>query len=288
MIKFGLVGEKLGHTFSPQIHKYIFDFLKKDAFYNILEFKKEQINNITNELKNQEYLGVNVTIPYKTDLMGYMDYVSVEAKKIKAINTIKLINKIDENSSNNKELSVCFEGYNTDYYGFNYMLDYNNINLKNKNALILGTGGVSGAVYCSLFDNGVKNICFASTHPENAKIKYPEARIIKYNEINYMKNIDLIINCTPVGMNGFENKCLVNDNAIDNCEAVIDLIYNPLETVLLKKARKHFKNSINGLCMLVAQAVKSEEIWNDTIIDKSIIDDIMNSISHELKGAKIG
>lgn len=266
--KFALIGEKLSHTFSPFIHKEILNHIDIVGKYEVLEFSKDYLPNIVDDLKHQLYRGVNVTIPYKTDIIPYLDSISPEAQDIGAINTINFLG----NSS---------IGYNTDYFGFGKLLNYNKIDIKGKTALILGTGGASRAVKKYLEDNYIKSIKFASTDIEYAKRKYSGYESYSYNRLSSLEKIDLIINCTPLGMYGALNQGyvvngfnIVDKSFLSKFEVAIDLIYNPLETIFLKEAKELGLKTLNGLYMLVAQAVKSQEIWNDISIDDSVIDKI--------------
>lgn len=269
MKKFGLIGEKLGYTFSPIIHKEILKCLNVIGEYNVLEFDRNNVHNIVDILKKQNFSGANVTIPYKTNIMPYLDEISEEAKKIGAINTIHFID--------NKTI-----GYNTDYFGFGMLLHHYKIEIKNKNALILGTGGASRAVVQYLEDNHIKSVEFASTNVENANNKYSEYKIYNYNQLNEVEKYDIVINCTPVGMFKDKDNTPINKEQLAKFQVAVDLIYNPLETTLLRQARELGLKTANGLYMLVAQAVKSQEIWNNTIIDDKIIDKINNLLLQEL------
>ncbi len=276
MDKFALIGEKLSHTFSPFIHEEILNYLGIDGKYEVLEFAKDYLPNIVNDLKYQLYRGVNVTIPYKTDIIPYLDEISPEAQKIGAINTINFLP--------NKTI-----GYNTDYFGFGKLLNFNKVNIKDKTALILGTGGASRAVSRYLEDNSIKTIKFASTNIEYAKSKYSGYEIYNYNELNAIEKTDIVVNCTPVGMYGTIKADMdifntpIDKSFLTKFDIAIDLIYNPLETIFLKQARELGIKTANGLYMLVAQAVKSQEIWNNVIIDDRVIDKVNNLIENKIR-----
>lgn len=267
--KFGLIGERLGHTFSPIIHREILKHINIQGQYEVLEFEKDYLPNIIDNLKYGAYKGINVTIPYKTDIIPYLDEISSEAEKIGAVNTISF--------SGDKAI-----GYNTDYFGFGKLLDFHKIDVRQKTALILGTGGASRAVSRYLEDNYIKSIKFASTNPEQSKNKYCGYEIYSYDELNQIEKTDIIINCTPVGMFKDKDKTPVDKSYLTKFSVIIDLIYNPIETTLLIQARKLGLKTANGLYMLTAQAVKSQEIWNDVIIDDSIIDKINTLLIKEI------
>ncbi len=260
---YGLIGEKLSHSYSPEIHSIIYNELNIEGYYHLFEIEREKLKTILDGLKALKAKGVNVTIPYKSILMDELDYISSEAKNIGAINTI------------------CFNGnhttgYNTDYYGFGMMLEEYNIDLKNRRVVVLGTGGASKAVIQYLVDNKIANIILVSRNVKNAKEFFHEYEIISYNDVNRLKNQDIVINCTPVGMYPNIDKSPLNREEISKFKIAIDLIYNPHETLFIRYAKELGLKNMNGLYMLVAQAVKSQELWNDMEIDMAIVKKIYN------------
>lgn len=268
--RFGLVGEKLGHTFSPMIHQEIFKRLGINGQYDVLEFDNDRLPYIIKDLKKDGYDGVNITIPYKSSIIKYLDGLSIEAEKIGAINTISL--------KDDKAI-----GYNTDYYGFEMLLKHNNIDVKEKSVLVMGTGGVARAVIHCLNNKNAGNIVLASTNIENAKMKYKNYNIVDYDKLEKLEKMDIVINCTPIGMYKYKSGVLISEKSIKNYDIAIDLIYNPLKTSFLKTAEETGLKIVNGLYMLVAQAVKSQEIWNDIVFDDRIIDEINGLLIKELE-----
>lgn len=242
-MKFGLLGEKLGHSYSPIIHNYVYDKLNIDASYELIECSKEELSYYITELKKGNYNGFNVTIPYKKVVMELLDEVDEKAHKIGSVNTIYV--------KDNKVI-----GTNTDYDGFLKTLEYYNVEVLNKSCYVLGTGGASLAISAVLKDLG-GNVTFVSRNPKD--------NVISYNELEN-KNIDILVNTTPVGMYPNIDQCPVNLNVINNSKVVIDIIFNPKTTKLLKYA----KSDINGLYMLVLQAIKAEEIWQNQSINLDI------------------
>ena len=247
MLKYALLGEKLSHSLSPEIHEEIFKALGINASYTLVEVSPEGIKE-----EISKYDGLNVTIPYKTEVIKYLSEISKEAKAIGAVNTIY----------GNK-------GYNTDYFGFGKMLEINNIPVKNHRVVILGTGGASKAVHQYLKDHQAKEITFVS------RGKVGE-NIINYDTLKDVTG-DLIINTTPVGMYPNVEKSPVTQDVLKKFNFAVDLIYNPAETKFLKLAKTQGLRTTNGLYMLVGQAVKAEEIWQK----KAIADDLINKI-HEM------
>lgn len=244
MKTYALLGEKLSHSHSPLIHNEIFKDLNIDATYIKLECKSDELKSIINDLRNGKYSGFNVTIPYKKEIMQYLDEIDPNAKAIGAVNTVAL--------KNGKVI-----GYNTDYFGFKNELIYFNVLCKNKNAYILGTGGASLAVYRALLDLGA-NVYFVSRNSKNDKT-------ISYEELKN-KDIDILVNATPVGMYPNVDASPVSKEIALKAKYVLDLIFNPKITKILEYAN----SKMNGMYMLVGQAIKAEEIWQDTNYNKSI------------------
>lgn len=236
-MKFALLGEKLSHSYSPQIHSEIFKDFNIDATYELMELKKEELKGAIDKLRRGEYSGYNVTIPYKKEVMQYLDEISDEALSIGAVNTITL--------KNGKVI-----GYNTDYYGFFNELKYFNVPVKNKNCYILGTGGASLAVYKALKDMG-GIIKYVSRTPKGDNQ-------ISYDDLKLTKD-DIVVNTTPVGMYPNVGKSPLSDIDAKNAGYVLDIIFNPRHTKLLLDAN----SDMDGLYMLVGQAIKAEEIWHE-------------------------
>jgi shikimate dehydrogenase len=244
MMKYGLLGKHLSHSFSQRFFESYFKEHKIDASYELIELSSPDALKDFMLGSVAQYQGLNVTIPFKEHLLEFIDEVSSEAQIIGAINTIKV-------GSNGK---IC--GYNTDAYGFHQsikpFLDFNH-----HRAIILGTGGASKAVAFVLEKLGL-DVFFISRNPVGSKQ-------FSYSEINaqMLSTCKLVINCTPVGM--FPN----SDNLIDipyefltKKHLIIDLIYNPSETLFLKKSRESGATVLNGDSMLHQQALKSWELWN--------------------------
>lgn len=267
---YGLLGEKLSHSLSPKIHDLIFKSIGVNGGYKLFEVEKNNLEKFTEGLKILNIKGSNVTIPYKEEIMKYLDEISLEAKRIGAINTISLV-------------EGKLYGYNTDYYGFGYMLEYHNIKIDNKIAVILGNGGACRGALYYLLDNGIKHVYIVSRTPNKAKIFNEEkASLISYSELTELKG-DILINSTPVGMYPKVEGCPVSDGVVSNFDTIVDLIYNPEVTTLLGTGKELGKVTVGGLYMLVGQAIKAQEIWQGINIDKQIMDDIYNEIGKEFK-----
>ena len=272
MVRLGLLGEKLGHSLSPKIHNLIFRELNIEGDYSLLEVEREKLPFFLSQAKD-DLDGMNVTIPYKTAVIPCLSSITKEAAAIGAVNTI---------SFQDGEV----KGYNTDYYGFGFLLSYNGIEVKNKTIAVLGAGGAARAVLQYLNDNAAREIFVVSRNPQQAAADLLEMQLTvplqfcDYEEFAGQRG-DVLINCTPVGMFPNVKASPVSREAVANFAAVVDLIYNPVETVVLRYAREEGKLAANGLLMLVAQAVAAEEIWLQRKIEDKIIVKIAEAISGE-------
>ncbi|TNF46274.1 MAG: shikimate dehydrogenase [Bacteroidetes bacterium] len=240
MRKFGLIGEKLGHSFSKNFFTQYFKANDIDAEY--LNFELGNISEIT-DLFKQELSGLNVTIPYKESVMVYLDEVSDEAVQIGAVNCISF-----------NEGKVI--GYNTDAYGFHNSIKPFLTN-KHERALIFGTGGASKAVAYVLRSIGVE-VFFISR-----SLNGP--RSFGYEDINeqMINSCKLIVNCTPIGMYPDVNSSLpIVAQAISEEHLFVDLVYNPELTKTMEIFLERGATAINGEAMLKLQAMKSWQIWN--------------------------
>lgn len=271
MQHFGLLGEKLSHSLSPQIHSLLFRELGIEASYDLLEVRREDLPRAMREARDN-YVGLNVTIPYKTEVASFLTSVSEEACSIGAVNTIFF------------KAGEAF-GYNTDYAGFGFLLKERGITAAGRRVAILGTGGATRAVLQYVSDQGAESILVVSRKPAQAgglcagiKLNVP-VKLVDYAALAKRAG-DVIINCTPVGMYPHEEASPVPAEILQNYDAAVDLIYNPPETMFLRKAKEKGCLTANGLLMLVAQAVYAEEIW----LQKSIGEDVILRIARQLGG----
>lgn len=244
---YGLLGEHLPHSFSPQIHSALGN---KD--YGLFEVAPENLDAF---MKEHNFKGINVTIPYKKAVIPYLDEISPEAEKIGAVNTIKV-----------KDGKLC--GYNTDYFGFKYMVEKSGISIKGKKALVLGSGGASATVQAVLRDMEASEIIVVSRNGID-------------NYVNmYIKHTDaeIIVNTTPVGMYPDNLNTLVDLDRFGKLSGVLDVVYNPLKTRLILDAEQRDIPSSAGLSMLVAQAKKAHEIFFDTTTELEVCVQIERSL----------
>ncbi len=245
--KLGLIGYPLTHSFSA---RYFAEKFKNEGIsgYTYENFEIPRIEDFPNVIKNNpEILGLNVTIPYKEQIIPYLDELDDEAKEIGAVNTIKVIRSVDG--------SVKLKGFNTDIYGFRETLKPL-LKVNHYKALILGTGGAAKAVEYVLKKIGL-SVLYVSRNPESEN----ERSYIELNEFA-VKDFPVIVNSTPLGMHPKVDACpdipyeFLNENNL-----LYDLIYNPAETLFMKKGAEKGAITQNGLGMLKLQAEKAWSIW---------------------------
>ena len=268
-MKYGLLGEKLGHSYSHEIHRVIFELSGTDGEYRLIEIKKSELQNFLKNATKHEYRGLNVTIPYKTAVIPFMDEISKEAQKIGAVNTISFKNGI--------------KGFNTDYFGIEYTFLKSRISTSGKNVLIAGSGGACKSVVAYLMDRNANNIYIASRNPDQIAVKSGRTKLISYEEINGYTPFDIVINTTPVGMFPNIGVSPLKQKHIKGAKFLFDLIYNPGKTELMKIAENLGIPNVNGLYMLVVQAVKAQEIWNDKEFDNDFIEGVYNEVNKLFK-----
>ena len=250
-LKCGLIGEKLSHSFSPQIHRELSDYS-----YSLFELHESELGGF---LRNGDLHAANVTIPYKKTVMSYLDEISDEARRIGSVNT------------KTRTKNGGLRGDNTDYYGLRHTAEQSGIAIKGKNVLILGTGGASLTARTVCEDMGAESITFVS---RTGEVNYE-------NVYDTCESTQVVINCTPVGMypnNGISPICL---DRLTLCEGVIDVIYNPAKTELLLDAERLGIKHAGGLSMLVAQAKKACELFLGEEIDDGEVQRITALIANE-------
>ncbi len=248
--RFGLIGKTLKHSLSPQIHSHFYS-----ENYSLIELEENQVETF---LQSKKFNAINVTIPYKETVIPFLNRIDDAAKKIGSVNTIK------------KEKDGSLSGYNTDYFGFLYLLKSNDIRVEGKKAIVLGSGGSSKTVCTVLKDLGAKTVTVISRTGEN-----------NYHNISKHYDAEIIINTTPVGMFPKNLECPIELSNFKNVHAVVDIIYNPLKTKLLLDAQNQGVKYSNGLSMLVAQAKMAAEIFLDKKIPDSEIERVLNIIKKQ-------
>lgn len=272
MSKYGLVGEKLGHSLSPTIHENIFKNIEKNGEYSLYEIPRDE--KIVETMLKKGVEGFNVTIPYKEKVINELDFISEEAEKIGAVNLVQI-------------KSGKSYGYNSDYYGVIKMFEKHNIILKNKRCYILGSGGAAKSVIVALYDLGAKEIIVV-TRDVVKKRRELINRFKKIEVISYEDIIggDIIINTTPIGMYPNIDSSPVTEDIIKRFDIAVDVIYNPKKTKFLLLAEKNGLKCVNGITMLVEQAIKSEKLWQGVEIEDKVGDKIEKIIENILEEKK--
>lgn len=265
MKHYGLLGRKLGHSLSPLIHEKLFKLSGLDAEYKLYEYN--DIKDFIDSDLNPD--GYNVTIPYKEEVMRYLNEKDEKATAIKAVNCVK-------------KCSITSMGFNTDIDGF--LESVKEIYDKNDgDVLLLGAGGVAKAVAFALMNN---KITIAVRNKSKAEILIEKlgitAEITDFDKIP-LREYDLIVNCTPLGMYPEINNIPVDEIVIKHCKAVYDTVYNPLTTKLVGTAKKYGIPAKTGLDMLIYQAVVSHKIWYGAEFGTSDINNLIHKCSVKLK-----
>lgn len=259
MKRFALLGEPLGHSMSPALHKAIYRQLEiDDASYRTVELPHERLKSFFTGFRVGGFDGVNVTIPHKASVIDMLDEVDSKARLLNAVNCV--------NRTGN-----TLTGYNTDLLGFAYSLRQNNVDIEGNEFAVIGAGGSAQAVGAVLAEGEAKIISIVNRTPERAEqlrdtiLAVNDAvsvKIVSAEELGKRsKHLDCVINTTSIGMSpGVKETSLPADFFTSNTLA-FDLVYNPLETQFLKDAKTQGASVVNGVQMLVAQAVYSVEIW---------------------------
>lgn len=256
MLKCGLLGEKLGHSYSPQIHSMLADYE-----YKLFEKSPEELEDF---LKSGEFDGLNVTIPYKKSVMPYCAELSPTAAQIGSVNTIV------------RRSDGSLYGDNTDAFGFENLIVHNGIEVKGKKALVLGTGGASVTAQAVLKNLGASEVVVISRRGED-----------NYENIAKHADAEIIANTTPVGMYPNNGKAAVDLTQFPKLSGVLDVVYNPARTALLLQAEKLGIPCAGGLYMLVSQAKRSCELFTGKSIPDSEIDRIERVLSHRMQNIVI-
>lgn len=252
-MRYGLIGEKLGHSFSKDIHERIAEYT-----FDLIPLSKEEFKTF---MEKKEFTALNVTIPYKKDVIPYLDEMDEHAKAIGAVNTI--VNRDGK-----------LKGYNTDFTGFLYMVKKHNVHMEGKKVLIIGNGGASAAIQAVVQHESAGSMVIVDVVPGNGAISYDEM-------FSSHLDAEIIINTSPIGMYPRIGNAPIDISMFHKCEAVLDVIYNPILTRLCFEAQEMDIKRVNGLEMLIAQAKQSVEFFLDKSIDNQIIDDIYQDMLRE-------
>lgn len=259
---FTLIGEKLSHSWSPSIHEAFFRLQNISASYTLTEIKKDELGDACERLRH-DYAGANVTIPYKVDIISFLDSLTHDAQAVGAVNTIE-----------NKGGRLI--GHNTDVGGFKSMLQYHGFTVQGRPCAVLGAGGASLASKKALLDMGAKEVCVFSRNPSTK----PGTR--SYDELAHYQG-GLLVNCTPAGMYPGPMKSPISDDLLNHFDEVADMIYNPTETLLVKNMKAMQKKAATGLYMLVYQAALAQEIWLSKPICAPWVEEVYQLIKKEMQ-----
>jgi len=262
---YGIIGNPVRHSLSPIIHNKAFKRIGKDAVY--LTFEVNDLQDAIKGIRALGIRGVSVTIPFKSEVISYLDEVEQTAKKIKAVNTIL----------NNEGVLI---GYNTDWIGAIEALK-EMTDLDGKRVLILGAGGSARAVVYGLKESG-SHVIITNRSPSKAK-ELAEEFGCMYLENALILGVDIVINCTPVGMYPMEKETPLPKEALREGMIVMDLVYYPLRTRLLKEAEEMGCKTIDGLSMLSHQAALQFRLWTGI---KPNIREIKNDLKEALERNK--
>lgn len=239
-MKYGLIGEKLGHSYSPYIHAAFADYS-----YVLQALPPAELERF---IRAKQFNGINVTIPYKEAVMPMLDEISDKAQVIGCVNTV--INRDGK-----------LFGYNTDYYGFSYLARKADISFKGKHVIILGSGGTCKTAKAVCMDSGAASVTVVSRSGE-----------VNYSNAARLTDTQIIINASPVGMFPDNDGLPLDLSAFKKAEGVIDVIYNPLKTRLVLAAEKLGIKAVGGLDMLVAQGASASALFTGRTVTDAEVD----------------
>ena len=248
MKKYLVIGNPIEHSFSPKLHNYWLKENNINAIYDKKKLNENDLKNIISEIKEEKINGINVTVPYKKAVIPFLDELSPEAKDTQSVNTIYLQNGITI-------------GHNTDIAGFELAIKYAKYDISNKKIFILGAGGVAPSIIYSLKKMKASKITLSNRtkkKAENIKKLFEDLEIVDWGE---SIDFDMIINATSIGLNN-EDEIKIDFSSIGPNKFFYDVIYNPRETIFLKKAKLFGNKAENGKMMFIYQAHQSFTIWH--------------------------
>ena len=259
MKKYLVIGNPIEHSLSPKLHNYWIKKKNINAVYDKKLVNEEDIESVISEIKNEKINGINVTLPFKKLVIPFMDELSSEAKESQSVNTIYL--------QNGKVI-----GHNTDISGFELGVKYSKYDVKNKIVFILGAGGVVSSIIIALKKMGAAKIIISNrtkNKSEDLKKIFKELEIIEWGNT---PNFDMVINATSIGLKN-EDGIKLDYNVVGLGKFFYDVIYNPRETIFLKRAKLFGNKTENGKMMFIYQAHQAFTIWHKLmaqINDKTI------------------
>ena len=247
MKNYVVIGNPIGHSLSPDIHNYWLRENNIDAVYDKIQLEKKEIKDFINKIKQQKINGCNVTVPFKKDVIPFLDKLSQEAEHTQSVNTISFENGF-------------LVGHNTDIVGFQKSIQLSNYSIKNKKIFILGAGGVVPSIIFALNKMEVSKIIISNRTKKNAENLKDQFKNIDIVDWGRSPEYDVIINATSLGLNN-ESINLDFSNNLNN-KLFYDVIYNPRETNFLKEAKKFGHKVENGKLMFVYQAFEAFKLWH--------------------------
>ena len=259
MKKYLVIGNPIEHSLSPELHNYWIKTNMIKAIYEKMKITNDQIKDLILEIKGGKISGLNITVPFKQEVIPHLDHLSEEAHKTQSVNTVLL-----------KDDKVI--GHNTDIEGFEYSIKSNKIDLKNKNIFIMGAGGVVPSIIYALTKMQVSNITISNrtkSKAENLKKLFEKLKVIDWGEI---PEFDMIINATSIGLNNQE-KINLDLPKVEN-KFFYDVIYNPKETNFLKFGKQNGNKVFNGKMMFIYQAFFAFKLWHNK--EPEINNDVLN------------
>lgn len=270
--KFAVIGHPIGHTMSPFIHKRLFELSGENGDYSVLDVSPDELSVKITALN--ELSGYNITIPNKQAIIPYLDRLDKKADLYGSVNTVKN--------------GAVREGFTTDPDGFLKALQYGNIHFGG-NVVIAGCGGAArtflyeAALAGCNITLAVRDVHKADLLANEAIKRIPDTHITTCLISELDGEFDLLANATPVGMYPNIENMPVSEKALAKCKNVFDAVYNPLETVLIKKAKANGSNAVGGMSMLVWQAVVAHEIWDGSVYNIDDINQLISDSETELK-----
>ena len=279
---YGIVGNPIEHSLSPLLQNALAKEMNIDMSYVAFHVT----DNIKVAIDGAYLLGIkglNVTIPFKKDMINIVTDIDERAKKIGAINTLKRVKS-------------GYKGYNTDILGLNHSIKSNGMSIHGKNVIILGAGGAAKAALYLSIEEDAKSITIINRNVKRAnELKkevcdtFKNISVVSLDELK--QNLDVleyndyfVFQTTNVGMYPKIDECIIDDAGFyEKCECGIDLIYTPFETVFIKNMLKANKKCINGLDMLILQGVASFEIWNDVKVEQPVVEKVKILLTEKLK-----
>ena len=259
MKEYLVIGNPINHSLSPDLHNYWIRENGINGIYNKRKLNENDLKEFFLKIKNKEINGANITVPFKRDVIPYLDHLSFESEKTQSVNTVYL--------KNDKII-----GHNTDIDGFELAIKDSNYDVKGKKVLVLGAGGVVPSVVFALYKMRALSVTISNrtkTKAENLKNLFNDLEIVNWGEAS---NFDMIINATSIGLKK-EERLNLDFSKFQDSEFFYDVIYNPKETNFLKNGKNLGKKTENGKKMFIYQAAKAFKIWHgiDPKINEQVI-----------------